>query len=186
MHPGAVITRGGAAVTFENIQNGDIVFFDYSGNTVHRLELLQRERSLHGVLVGTRPAAVLGAPILIIEETNGRVSELRVQPNTEIIRDGQTVNWNALRIGDNISATVDLNRLLSVNAYGERNIVSGNLVEFRVSEQLNQLTLRLADGTYESLYMRAGVHNIVSLRMGLFLRLETDSREATSLLIIAQ
>jgi hypothetical protein len=182
--PNAAITHNGDAATFEDIQAGDIAFFGFSGTTIHTLELMERERTITGVLADVRPPDNQG-PILIIEENESRLYEFRVLPVTEISRGevSDTINWDDLRIGDTITAEVELDRLLRVHAVGERTTVNGRLNEIRITERNTEITVIREDGATLSYFIRAGVFDVYTLRIGTQLRISLDSREVLNIQI---
>jgi hypothetical protein len=184
--PNTVITHNGEDAVFADIQAGDIAFFGFSGTTIYTLELMERERTITGVLADVRPPDNQGtAPILIIEETDGRWYEFRVLPVTEIYRGEYdlTVTWDDLRIGDAITAEVELDRLLRVHATGERTTVNGRLNEIRITERNTEITVIRDDGATLGYFIRPGVFDVYSLRIGTQLRINLDSREVLNIQI---
>jgi hypothetical protein len=188
----AVITHNGENATLGDIQVGDIAFFGYNGTTIYNIDLLERERTIIGLLSDVRPPDNQGtAPILIIEETDGRWYEFRVLPVTEINRGEklnkddeifyETVNWNDLRLGDAIAAEVELDRLLRVNAVGEKTTVNGRLNEIRITERNTEITVTRQDGITLNYLIRPGIFDVYTLRIGTQLRINLDSREVLNI-----
>jgi hypothetical protein len=189
--PNAVIS--GSAATFEEIQVGDIAFFGYMGTTIHTLELMERERTITGVLADVRPPDTQAtahnqavSPLLIIE-TDNRMYEFRVLPVTEISRGGNedTAKWDDLRIGDAITAEVELDRLIRVHAVGEKSTVNGRLNEIRITERNTEITITHENGATLSYFIRPNTFDIYTLRIGTQLRLSLDSREALNIQIMS-
>ena len=179
--PNTVITNGGLAAKFEDIQIGDIVFFSYSGANINTLEIMERERTLTGVLADVRPPDNQGAaPVVVIEENDGSLYEFRVLSVTEITRDENAVNWSDLRIGDRVTADVEHDRLARVSANGERTLVNGRLNEIRITERNTEISVTRDDGTTFNYIVRPGVYDVYSLRIGMSLRIQLDSREVIS------
>jgi hypothetical protein len=183
--PNAQITRGGAAAAFADISVNDIAFFSSAQNVIHSLELMERERTILGILAEVRPPDNQGgSAVFIIEETDGMSYELRVTPATEFSRDSvQNLNWDNLRIGDAITAEVEFDRLVRVQAVGERSTVYGRLNEIRISERNTQITITTESGAVSSFFVRPGVFDVYTLRIGMNLRLSLDSREVISVQI---
>ncbi|MCL2577492.1 MAG: S-layer homology domain-containing protein [Defluviitaleaceae bacterium] len=180
--PNAVITRGGTAAEFNNIKIGDIAFFGFTQTAIHTLELMERERTLIGVLKDVRPPESGNPAILILEEEEGRVYELRALPATEFSR-GSTTNlkWDDLRIGDALTAEVEFDRIIKVNAVGQRSSADGRLNEIRITERNTEITITQENGSVSSFIIRPGVLDVYTLRIGMQLRIALDSREVTGL-----
>jgi hypothetical protein len=183
----SVITRGGAEADFADIQVGDIAFFRFAGTVIHELELMERERTILGILADMRPPEVVGqSPVLIIEETDGRAYELRVMPTTEFFRrPAADVQWYDLRIGDAITAAVGFDRLIKVQAVGTRTTAEGRLNEIRITERITEITKTGDDGTTASFFVRPGVFDVYTLRIGMNLTTHLDSREVMGIQIEA-
>jgi hypothetical protein len=181
--PGATITRGGAAAYFADIQTNDIAFFNFTGTIIHELELMERERTILGILAEVRPPDTAGGnPILVIEETEGRAYELRVLPATEISRGTATaLNWYDLRIGDAVTAEAEFDRLITVQATGTRSTATGRLNELRITELSTELSITQDNGTRTSFFVRPGVFDVYTLRIGNQLSIDLDSREVVNI-----
>jgi hypothetical protein len=183
----AVITRGGAEADFADIQVGDIAFFRFAATTIHELELMERERTILGILSDIRPPEAVGqSPVLIIEETGGRAYELRVMPTTEFFRrPAADVQWYDLRIGDAITADVEFDRLIKVQAVSYRTTAEGRLSEIRITERITEITITRDDGTTAGFFVRPGVFDVYTLRIGMNLTINLDSREVMGIQIEA-
>ena len=181
--PNATITRGGEPSNFDDIQVGDIAFFGFSDSAITTLELMERERTLTGMINDVRPPDNMGLPpIFIIEEADGRSYELRSQPATEFTRGyAEGLNWYDLRIGDKIIAEVEFDRIVSIRAFGERRTVYGRLNEMRITERNTELTFTLDDGEVSSFFVRPGVFDVYALRLGMNLSVSLDSREVITI-----
>ena len=183
----ANITRGGTATTLANVQVGDIAIFRFRGGTIYELQLLERERTLRGTLVERRPAAEpSGNPILVIEENSGVTYELRALPSTTFSRgyaDG--LNWSDMRIGDSVIADIEYDRLVHVQATGERTTVDGRVAGIRISESHSQITLNLPNGTTSEFIVMPGVYDVYTLRIGVDLRLMLDSHEVIEIQLLS-
>jgi hypothetical protein len=181
--PNVTITRGGYNVNFTNIEPGDIAFFTFTGDVIHELNLMERERTLQGTLLEMRAADHMGMPVLVIEEANGPTYELRVLPGTTFSRGHiQNLSWSDLRIGDAITADVELDRLVHVHGVGIRTNTEGRLVEIRITERNSLITIARAD-TITSFYVAPGVFDIYALRIGMQLAVMLDSREVISITV---
>jgi hypothetical protein len=175
----AVITHGGENASFADIQVGDIAFFGFNENVIHNLELMERERTILGILTDVRVDNNGDNPTLIITETEGRSYELRALSTTTFSR-GYLANLsvNDLRIGDAITAEVELDRLIHVHAVGERIVVEGRLTQILITERNHEITITHESGISATYIVRPNVIDIYSLRVGTFLRINLDSREA--------
>jgi len=175
----ANITRGGVVSTLANAQPGDMAFFRFSGTMIHELTLVERERTIMGVLVESRASDVIGGnPIFTIEAENGRIYELRVTPATQFTRNGiQNLNWGDIRTGDSLVINTEYDRIASAQAIGIRTNVTGRLTEIWVRERNSKITLTLANGDIVSYVVVPGVFDIYSLRIGQTLNVMLDSRE---------
>jgi len=183
--PSPVVTRGGAAAAFSDIQVGDIAFFGFSGTVIHNLELMQRERTITGTLEEIRPPDNQGThATFIVEEEDGRAYELRALPNTEFSRDNHfNLNWDSLRVGDTVTADVEFDRIISIHATGTRAVVEGRLNEIRITERHTQITITCTAGASQSFFIRPGVFDVYTLRIGMQLRINLDSREVTNITV---
>ncbi|MCL1843898.1 MAG: S-layer homology domain-containing protein [Defluviitaleaceae bacterium] len=181
----AAITRGETPAQFTDIQTGDIAFFNFNGSVIQALELMERERTIIGELLEVRPPERQeGTPVLIVEEPGGRAYELRVMPATTFSRDAaENLDWYNLRIGDKITADVEFDRLVRVHAEGERSEAEGRLNTIRISERNTQITITLENGIPTTFYVAPGVFDVYSLRIGMNLRVNLDSREVISLTV---
>ena len=179
---GARITRGGVNAALSGVQEGDIAIFRFRGSTIYELSLLERERTLEGILIERRPAIEpLGNPILVLEENSGVTYELRALPTTTFSRgEAHGLNWSDLRIGDSIVAEVEYDQLVSVQAEGERSIVDGRLTGIGITQTHSQLTL-MSDGTSLEFVVMPGIYDVYTLRIGADVRLMLDSREVTDI-----
>jgi hypothetical protein len=183
--PNATITSGGKPSSFEEIKVGDIAFFGFNENVINTLELMERERTLNGALIEVRPPDNFGAmPVLIIEEADGRAYELRALPSTEFSRGNvKNLSWDDIRIGDKITAEVELDRLVRVHAVGERSTAVGRLNEIRITERNTEITMLLQNGSAASYIIRAGIFDVYTLRIGMQLDIALDSREVTNIIV---
>jgi len=184
--PNAEITRGGEVTYLSYVQEGDIAFFGFAGNTIHELNLMERERTLRGVLLESRPAdTIVGMPTLVLE-VGERTYELRVTTSTEFSRGHvQNLNWNDLRIGDSIVAYVEFDRLLTVHATGTRSNTSGRLTEIRITERNSEISVIQPDGNRATFIIMPGVFDVYTLRIGMQLEIQLDSREVISIRVIS-
>lgn len=181
--PNASITRGGIQTRFDDIQVGDIAFFGFSGTVIQNIKIMERERTLLGILMEVRLPETLGAsPILILQETDGPTYKLRVLSATEFSRGYVSfLGWDDLRIGDAITAEVEFDRLIRVHAVGAQSTVYGRLNEIRITERNTEITLALEDGTNSSFFVRPGGFGVYTLRIGMQLRIRLDSREVINI-----
>jgi len=179
----ANVIRGGLRTNLNNVQAGDMAFFRFSGSVIHEITLIERNRTLNGVLLSSQPAdSFSGMPTLTIELDDGRLYSLRVTPATVFVRNGvQNLNWTDIRIGDNIVVNTEYDRILSVHALGLRTTVNGRLVELMISERNSQITLALLNGEIASYFVVPGVFDIYALRIGQNLNVTLDSREVVDI-----
>jgi len=179
----ASIMRSGVRTNLNAVQSGDMAFFRFSGNIIHELTLVERNRTLSGVLLSSHPAdSFNGFPTLTIELEDGRVYSLRSVPATTFVRNGvQNLNWTDIRIGDSIVVNTEYDRLVSVHAIGLRTTVTGRLVELMISERNSQITIALPNGDIASYFVVPGVVDIYSLRIGQNLNVTLDSREVVDI-----
>jgi len=175
----ASIMRSGVRTNLNAVQPGDMAFFRFSGSTIHEITLIERNRTLNGVLLSSHPAdSFSGFPTLTIELEDGRVYSLRSVPATTFVRNGvQNLNWTDIRIGDSIVVNTEYDRLVSVHALGLRTTVTGRLTELMISERNSQITIALPNGDIASYFVVPGVVDIYSLRIGQNLNVTLDSRE---------
>jgi len=180
--PNAGITRAGELVEFASIQVGDVAFFGFSGNVIHELNLMERERQLHGVLIESRPPDHSGLPTLVIEAEDGAVYELRASAATAFSRGlVQNLNWSDIRIGDRIVADVEFDRLMTVHATGTLSNTAGRLVEIRITERNSEIIIVRPDGQRATLIIMPGSYDVYSLRIGMQLQVQLDSREVIAI-----
>ena len=184
--PGAAITRGGVPTYLANVQINDAAFFRFSGGTIYELSLMERERTLRGELIESRPADHLGGmPTLTIQVESGTTYELRVTSGTNFSRGHvQNLNWNDLRIGDSVVAYVEFDRLLSVHGTGTRSNTSGRLTEIRITERNSEITILRPDGELSTLIVMPGIFDIYTLRIGMQLEIQLDSREVIEIRVL--
>jgi hypothetical protein len=143
---------------------------------------MERERTLIGVLKEVRPPESGNPAILILEEEGGRVYELRALPATEFSRgDTDNLKWDDLRIGDALTAEVEFDRIVKVNAVGQRSSADGRLNEIRITERNTEITILREDGASMSYIVRPGVFDVYTLRIGNQLRTSLDSREVLNI-----
>ena len=186
--PTATITRGGEPAGFQyilqHIQVNDIAFFGFTGNVIHELEIMERERTLQGYLLESRPAA--GHQIMVIEAESGTVYELRTTGTTEFSRGNvQNLNWDDIRIGDRITADVEFDRIISLHAVGIRSNTAGRLTEIRITERNSEITIEGSDGTFSTLIIPRGTFDVYSLRIGNMMQIMLDSREVIGIQIVS-
>ncbi|MCL2215574.1 MAG: S-layer homology domain-containing protein [Defluviitaleaceae bacterium] len=181
----AAITRGGTPTYLRYVQPNDIAFFGFAGNIIHELELMERERTVSGVLTESRPADHMGGmPTLLIEVESGISYELRVMPATSFTRGHvHNLNWNDLRIGDSVVAYVEFDRLVSVHATGLRTNTSGRLTQILITERNSQITVALPGGNSDTFIIMPGVFDVYSLRIGMHLEIMLDSREVINITV---
>ena len=181
----ASVTRAGAPSSIDYVQTGDMAFFRFNGNTIHELELVERERTINGILSQARPAATPGgSPMFIVEVEGGRLYELRVTPATQFTRNGiLNLNWGDIRTGDSLVITTEYDRITSVHAIGVRTTVSGRLTEILIRENNTQITLALPNGTFSSYVVAPGVFDVYTLRIGQNLSVQLDSREVIDITV---
>ena len=185
--PGAVITRGTQAVTLATVQVGDIASFWYNGNIIHEFNMMERERAINGVLVERRPADTLGGQSFILETAAGVRYELRATPQTAITRGhNRGLNLQHLRIGDNITAHMELGNLVALHAEGLPSVANGVLREIRITQHFSQVTLAEANGDYRVFTLLPDIFDIHALRIGMELRLLLDSHEVMDMQIMSQ
>jgi len=175
--------RGDAPVTLGELRRNEIVVFDYSSpNILHSLQLPNMTRIVQGTLIARY--FLEQRPVLVIEDFNGHSHELPVATETtlggatQFSRNGATsARWFDLRIGDHITAHVEFDRLATVQAQGLNSEVTGFLEEMHISQQLDTITLRQANGTISRLALPPEVFDIYNLRLGMELRVSMESRE---------
>jgi hypothetical protein len=180
--PGARIIRGNSLIQLNSISAGEIAFFQFSGNTIHDLVILERERTLEGTLLGNRPPDHTGMPALLVEANSGMTYELRITSATEFSRGHiDNLRWNDLRIGDSIVADLEYDRIVRVQATGVRTTVDGQVRQININENHSQITLQANNGEVSTFILVPGTHDIYSVRIGMNLRLMLESREIISL-----
>ncbi|MCL2839211.1 MAG: S-layer homology domain-containing protein [Defluviitaleaceae bacterium] len=184
--PNATITRGGEATYLRYVQVNDIVFFGFSGGVIYEMELMERERTIRGELIEARPADTVGGnPTLTVQVESGTTYELRATSGTTFTRGHvHNLSWSDLRIGDNIVAYVEFDRLLSVAATGIRSNTSGRLTEIRITERNAEITILNPDGNLVTLIVMPGIFDIYTLRIGMQLEIALDSREVIEITIM--
>lgn len=149
-------------------------------------ETIERERTIRGVIVDAIPPENPGEyPILIIEESDGRISRLRALVGTEFSRAyygeddfESSLRWDEIRAGDTIIAELEYDGIARLHAVGTRGTAVGRLTQIRITEHNHEITITTDDGEVLSLIMRPHVFYVHNLRIGMRLRLELNSREA--------
>ena len=184
--PNANITRGGNESNVNYIELGDIAFFGFSGNVIHELDLIQRERTVRGTLIETRvPETILGTPLMVVETDDGNIYELRVNNSTNFSRGSvHNLNWSDMRIGDSVTVDLELDLIINFHAVGIRSNISGRLTEVRITERNSEITIIEGNGTRSTLIVVPGTFDIHTLRIGMQLELALDSREVLSVRIV--
>jgi hypothetical protein len=178
LSPTCVITRGAGRVYFSDVRVNDISSFKYSGTVLHSLTLQEKDRVVRGTLVEKKFIEASDTPVLVIEDAIKVKHELRVTASTVIERGTlRNLPWTELRVGDDIEAQCEYDRLLNVYATGTRGNVSGKVSSIFISAASQELTLLRADGTSAVYLIPAGVYDIYSLRVGMDLTLYLDSWE---------
>jgi hypothetical protein len=178
LSPSAAITRGGTAVFPAAIEIGDIAFFDFAGSTIYGLQLMEQNRTLEGTLREVRVAYPAGTATLILDTESGNTYELRITPGTQFARGtAHNLSWSDLRRGDAIVADVEFDRLVTVHATGIRSTVDGVLTQLLITEASAQITILRTDGIAMSYYVLPAMFDVYTLRIGMQLRLQLDSRE---------
>jgi len=183
-----LITRGGVAAPFNSVQVGDIAFFRFAGDILHELTLVERERTLVGTLLESRPPETVGgSPTLTVAMPDDRIYELRTIPVTTFTRNGvQNLNWSDIRIGDSVTINAEYDRAVSVVASGVRTTVNGRLTELVIRERNSQITVTRPTGESEIYVVVPGAFDIYSLRIGQTLSVMLDSREVIDIQIQGQ
>ncbi|MCL1988992.1 MAG: S-layer homology domain-containing protein [Firmicutes bacterium] len=181
------IMRGNENVPLSDLRLNEIITFDYSApNILHALRLPERTRTIQGMLIARY--FVEQRPVLVIEDFNGNTHELPVATETTVggattfVRNGSTAaRWFDLRIGDSIVAQVEFDRLASITAQGLNSETTGFLEEIHITQQLDTITIRQANGTLARLALPPEVYDIYSLRLGMELHVSMESREIYNL-----
>ena len=124
------------------------------------------------------------APVLIVEERAGNIHDLAVAADTYITRNGVAGDWAALRIGDQITARVEFNRLVSIQAEGSYSSNQGILEEIHITQNLDSIVIRQADDTPIRFALPPEIYNIYDLRLGMELFVHADSREIYDLEVL--
>ena len=125
-----------------------------------------------------------GRPILVIELSNGNIHSLAISEDTYIQRNGELgASWTDLRIGDNITAVMKANRLVSISAAGQLSNARGILEEIHITPNIVMIAIRQANGNLLSLVLPSDVYDVYDLRQGMDIRVHLDSREIYSLTI---
>ncbi|MCL1884871.1 MAG: S-layer homology domain-containing protein [Defluviitaleaceae bacterium] len=172
-----------AEVDFAEIQADDFVYFEHNQSVIHSLGITERERRIEGILKDIFPPETSGAsPVLLIAEANGRTREFRVMSGTNFTRNNEpNQNWGQMRIGDTITAEVEQDRLARVRATGESTIAEGRLAEIRITDRIAEITVISQSNEIASFFMRTGVFDAFTLRVGAELLLNLESREIASI-----
>jgi hypothetical protein len=178
LSPSCIITRGTGRVYLSDVRVNDIAAFKYSGTVLYSLTLQEKDRIVRGTLVEKKYVEASDTPVLVIEDAVKVKHELRVTASTLIERGTlRNLSWTDLRVGDDIEAKCEYDRLLNVYAPGTRGSVSGRLTSILISAASQEITLQKADGTSAVYKVPAGAYDIYSLRIGMDLTLYLDSWE---------
>ncbi|MDR0273649.1 MAG: S-layer homology domain-containing protein [Clostridiales bacterium] len=181
--PNAEITRGGTAVPISDIQIGDMASFEYIGNVIHKIELAPRERAIRGVLTEII-ISDSEAPVLVIEERNGGILRLSALPDTEYSRNDSRGNIASdLRVGDSVTAEIELNNLLRIHAVGNSRTIEGRITGIRMTETITEVLITNEDETF-LVFIRPGIFNAYNLRLGMEIRATLDSSDVLLLVIL--
>jgi hypothetical protein len=184
------VRRGNDTVPFGDIRQGEIVSFDYSVNTgdsgvtnvLHNVRLQERSRNIRGSLVGRH--LIDESAILVIEGRDGYIHEYSVAADTYIFRNGEVIEWLYLRIGDNVSVQIEFDRLISVNATGNRSTGQGILEEINITPNLDSIVVRQANDETVRIALPPDVHDIYALHLGMELRYYLNSLEIYELVVV--
>jgi hypothetical protein len=182
--PACTIFKNGAAVPFYTIQVNDLVSYYYAGNVIYAIEVLEKERVIHGHLIEKKYNELTGTPVLIIESNDNKIYELRVTSNTYIQRRERSVSWFDLRVGDTIEAHCEYDALINVYAYGIRSAASGTLEAIYITTDRQSIVLRDFDNNLETYVITHDAYDIYRLRLGMELWLYLDSLEVYDIYIL--
>ncbi len=175
------MTRGGTALNGGDVLPGEVVRVDYSGGVAFKITLEEKERTFTGAtLAEKRYITATQTPVLVLQESTGKKYDLRITGDTRINRRGTDgVAWTELRIGDTIDAKAEYDRLVSVTASGTYTTVEGIVSEVRFSQYSSTIVLQdQATGLLQEYGLAAS--NMYELRLGSWVRLNLDSKEAVS------
>ena len=123
-------------------------------------------------------------PVLVIEVIGGNTHELSVSADTYILRNGETEDWTAIRIGDEISARVEHNRVVRIQAMGRRTSGQGTIEEIRITQENDTITIRHGNSPPLRIALPPEVYDIYDLRIGMEVQVYLDSREIYELTVL--
>jgi len=183
----ADIYRGTETVGITSIGISDIAMFRFAGSVIHELSLIERERTIEGVLIATRgPQNLFAMPTFIVESDDGNVYELRITDTSVFIRNGITgLNWNDLRIGDEIIVDTEYDRIIAVDATGVRSQTTGRLTQINISENYSEIVITSAANASQTFVIVPGTFDVYTLRIGMSLRVMLDSREVIDVSVLS-
>lgn len=182
----ASIVRGGEAVSFDNIEIGDIARITIHNSNIELLSLQDITKDIkEGILIEKRLSNIDSTPILVIEDTKGTIFEFKVDTSSYLYREGLgATTWNNLRKGDIVDLSSENGVINEISAYGVLSTVDVTVEEISIGR--NDVTLKVIDidgkiGTYE---LPVSYVDVYSIRVGSNLRLKLDSQEIQTVALL--
>ena len=174
------VERAGEECGLKDIKIGDICKAEVSGVNVYSISLEAKLRDINGKLIQKKETE--SGFSLTISGDNGSVYELKADGETVVTRADKSVSAGALRIGDEIAASAEYDRLLSVSATGKLSSVSGIIEEIRINRSGAVITLQTGETAAEYRVLTDSA-DIYALHAGAAVKLFLDSSEAYAITV---
>lgn len=183
----AKVTRNGSNLAFLSITQDDTIVAKSLNGVVYEITLTSRYLDVDGKILEKGYDSTKAMSYYVIEEDDTETEyTVYSDSNSRIYRDSSSVSWNEVKIGDEVTVSLDLNIIERLDAYSVDDEFEGYVKEIYISETSAYLVLeqRKNSKNVEKFVISPKTPKLYSLQVGSLIELELDSSEVESIDII--
>ncbi len=182
------ITKNGETIYLGQIEEGDIVTCDLTGNSVTNLVVEDKYVTFSGTVVDKGYDDTTKRGYYVIENDDTEVeSKYFVDEDSDIERDGDDVSWNTIKVGDNVTLTASFGVIEEIAASGEKSKDTCYVRGINITEDGGYIIVSDdLDSTETTKYwIGPDVDNMYNIRIGSEVKLYLDSNEVYDIDILS-
>ncbi len=183
------ITKDGEDIYLGQIEKGDIITCDLTGNNVENIVVEEKYAKFDGKVVdkGYDDSNERGYYVIENDDTD-KEDTYYVDKDSDIERDGDEVSWNTIKVGDNVTVVSTFGVIDEIYASGEKSKDTCYVRGINIAEGGGYILVsdKKDDDEITKYWIGSDVDNVYKLKIGAEVKLYLDSDEVYDIDILSE
>lgn len=187
INAGAVATKDGKKADLSDIRSDDMATITIAGSKVVKIDAESAEKQVAGVINSI--SFLSKNPVITVKDKDGDEEDYELNEDVDIRKNGKSADINDLKKGDEVTVTLEYNKVVGITAKSVKKDVSGTIKTLIFSDTPAAITIADEDGGEQTFSITPDTEivkdrkqiTVYDLRVGDYVDMEVESDEAISI-----